>query len=83
MSVTTAEIQVDQVLDCTGLLCPIPVVETSKAIKTIEVGQVLQMIATDPGAPPDMEAWSRQTGHDLVAQSKEDDKFLFWFRRTR
>jgi tRNA 2-thiouridine synthesizing protein A len=80
---TDAEIQVDQVLDCTGLLCPIPVVKTSKAIKTIEVGQVLQMIATDPGAPPDMEAWSRQTGHEMIAQSTDADKFLFWFRRTK
>ncbi|GMQ84959.1 MAG: sulfurtransferase TusA family protein [Acidimicrobiia bacterium] len=78
----TTEIQADQVLDCTGMLCPMPVVETSKAIKTVEVGQVLQMIATDPGAPPDMEAWVRQTGHEMVAQDAEDDKFLFWFRRT-
>ncbi len=80
---TTADIQVDQVLDCTGLLCPIPVVKASQAIKTIDVGQVLQMIATDPGAPPDMEAWSRQTGHELLAQSAEDGKFVFWFKRTR
>ncbi len=80
---TTPDIEVDQVLDCTGLLCPIPVVKTSKAIKTIEVGQVLQMIATDPGSPPDMEAWARQTGHEMVANSTEEDKFLFWFRRTK
>jgi tRNA 2-thiouridine synthesizing protein A len=80
---TMSDIHVDQVLDCTGLLCPIPVVKTSKAIKTIDVGQVLQMIATDPGSPPDMEAWSRQTGHEMLAQSHEDDKFLFWFRRTK
>ena len=78
----TTEIQADQVLDCTGMLCPMPVVETSKAIKTVEVGQILQMIATDPGAPPDMAAWTRQTGHEMVAESIEDDKFLFWFRRT-
>ncbi len=80
---TTADVKADHVLDCTGLLCPIPVVKTSKAIKTIEVGQVLQMIATDPGAPPDMEAWVRQTGHEMVAQSSEDGKFMFWFRRTK
>ncbi len=80
---TMSDIHVDQVLDCSGLLCPIPVVKTSKAIKTIEVGQVLQMIATDPGSPPDMEAWSRQTGHEMLAQSEEDNKYLFWFRRTK
>ncbi len=77
------DIQADSVLDCSGLLCPIPVVKTSKAIKEVEVGQVLKMIATDPGAPPDMQAWSRQTGHELIAEDTEDGAFLFWFRRTR
>src|SRR5512134_1712064 len=52
----------DKVLDCTGMLCPLPVIKTAKAIKELQVGQVLKMIATDPGAVPDMEAWSRQTG---------------------
>ncbi len=77
-----SDIQVDSVLDCTGLLCPIPVVKTSKAIKEVEVGQILQMIATDPGAPPDMEAWCRQTGHEMVDSKTEDGQFIFWFRRT-
>ncbi len=79
----STDIVADEVLDCTGLLCPIPVVKTSRAIKGIEVGQVLKMIATDPGAPPDMEAWSRQTGHDLIHQNSEDGRFNFWFRRTK
>lgn len=78
----TLEIESQQVLDCTGDLCPMPVVKTSKAIKTLEVGQVLHMIATDPGAPPDMEAWVRQTRHEMVGQTNEDGRFLFWFRRT-
>ena len=73
----------DQLLDCTGLLCPIPVVKTSKAIKTIEVGQVLEMVADDPGAPPDMEAWARQTGHELIDQTADGGEFRFWFRRTK
>ena len=77
------DVTADKVLDCTGLLCPMPVVHTSKAIKDIEVGQVLEVVATDPGAPPDMAAWSRQTGHDLVHQSTGDGEFRFWFRRTR
>jgi tRNA 2-thiouridine synthesizing protein A len=73
----------DELLDCTGLLCPIPVVKTSKAIKTIEVGQVLEMVATDPGAPPDMVAWARQTGHELIEQTAGDGEYRFWFRRTK
>lgn len=73
----------DELLDCTGLLCPIPVVKTSKAIKTIEVGQVLEMVADDPGAPPDMVAWAKQTGHTLLEQTADGGEFRFWFRRTK
>jgi TusA-related sulfurtransferase len=79
----TVELQTDKLLDCTGLLCPIPVVKASKAIKEIEVGQILEMIATDPGAPPDMEAWCRQTGHQLLQQTAENGQFRFWFRRIK
>jgi tRNA 2-thiouridine synthesizing protein A len=76
-------IQTTHVLDCSGMLCPVPVVKTSKAIKEIQVGEILKMIATDPGAPPDMAAWCRQTGHEMVAQEKEGDKFVFYLRRTK
>ena len=73
----------DSVLDCSGMMCPMPVIKTSKAIKQIEVGQVLKMISTDPGAPPDMEAWSKQTGHEMLENHEEDDKYIFFFRRTK
>lgn len=73
----------DKVLDCSGLSCPLPVVKSSKAIKEIEVGQVLMMVATDPGAPADMEAWARQTGHKLLDSHKEDNKFLFYIERAK
>jgi tRNA 2-thiouridine synthesizing protein A len=76
-------IKEDQVLDCSGMLCPMPVVKTSKAIKAMEVGQVLKMVATDPGAPPDMEAWSRQTGNELLRSMQEDGKFVFYIRRLK
>ncbi len=75
--------QADKVLDCSGLLCPMPVIKTSKAIQEIAVGQVLKMIATDPGAPADMEAWAKQTGHELLASEQENGKFVFYIRRTR
>ncbi|MBO9367452.1 MAG: sulfurtransferase TusA family protein [Chloroflexi bacterium] len=76
-------IKEDQVLDCSGLLCPLPVVKTSKAIKSLEIGQVLKMIATDPGAPADMEAWSRQTGNELLRATQEEGKFVFYIRRLK
>ncbi|MBX0330904.1 sulfurtransferase TusA family protein [Oscillochloris sp. ZM17-4] len=73
----------DKVLDCTGMLCPVPVVKTAKAIREIAVGQVLRMVATDPGAVPDMQAWSRQTGHELIDSHTEGDTFIFHFRRKK
>jgi len=71
----------DQVLDCRGLLCPLPVIKTNKAIKSLAVGQVLEMLATDPGAKPDMLAWSRQTGHELLEIDEQNGVYRFLIRR--
>ncbi len=72
----------DQVLDCQGLLCPLPVIKTNKAIKAMQIGQVLEMLATDPGAKPDMEAWAKQTGHELMQTQEDGQVFRFLFRKT-
>jgi tRNA 2-thiouridine synthesizing protein A len=76
-------ISADSVLDTSGMLCPIPVVKTSQAIKKIEIGQVLKMISTDPGAVPDMDAWTRQTGNEMLESHQEGDSYIFFFRRKR
>ena len=73
----------DKELDCIGLLCPVPVIKTSKAIKEVQVGQVLKMISTDPGAPPDMVAWARQTGNELLDSHQEGKNYIFYFRRLK
>ena len=73
----------DQVLDCTGMACPLPVVKTSQAIKKIELGQVLELLATDPGVEPDMQAWSRRTGNELLGISKSSEVFHVLIRRAR
>lgn len=75
------EMVADAVLDCSGMLCPVPVVKTQKAIIEMESGQVLKMISTDPGAPPDMEAWSKQTGNEMLQNSVEDGTYIFYFRK--
>lgn len=77
----TDVIKEDQSLDCTGLLCPMPVVNTSKAMKRLQSGQILKMVATDPGSPPDMEAWSRQTGNELLRSLTENGKFIFYLKK--
>ena len=75
-------IQVDREVDCSGMLCPMPIVLTTKAIKELEIGQVLKIIATDAGAPPDMAAWSRQTGHEIVETNENDGVYTFYLRRS-
>ncbi len=77
------EYTADTVVDCSGLLCPMPILNTTKAINTLEIGQVLKLIATDPGSPPDMNAWSRQTGHELLSAFQQDEKYIFYFRRSK
>lgn len=73
----------DKILDCSGLLGPLPVIKVSEAIKKIAVGQVLLMVATDRGAPLDMIAWSRLTGNELLDSHEEDGKFVFYFQRLK
>jgi tRNA 2-thiouridine synthesizing protein A len=77
------EVDIAQTLDCRGLVCPMPVIKLSKAIKTIEKGAVLEMLATDPGSVPDLEAFRKQTGHEIVEQSQRDGVFRFLVRRAK
>ncbi len=73
----------NHVLDCRGMACPLPIVKTAAAIKKIDVGDVLELLATDPGVEPDMQAWSRRTRNELLKIEKDDDVFHVFVRRTR
>ncbi len=75
-------IKEDQLLDCTGMLCPMPIVKTTKAMKELTSGQILKMIATDAGAPPDIAAWSRQTGNELLLSTEDGGKFIFFLKKA-
>jgi tRNA 2-thiouridine synthesizing protein A len=74
--------KVDVTLDCRGLLCPMPVLKTSMAIKNLQVGQLLEVLATDPGAKPDMLAWSKRIGYELVRMEEESGVLKFYIRKT-
>ena len=76
------DVSIDKQLDCCGLICPMPVVKTKRAIKGMEVGQILEMIATDPGSIPDMEAWENQTRHEVLLAEEQDGKFRFLIKKT-
>jgi tRNA 2-thiouridine synthesizing protein A len=79
----TEPIKVDKVLDAKGLLCPMPVIKARKAIKEIALGEVLQVLATDKGAVKDFEAWSRQTGNELLDSSEANGVYTFHIRKAK
>jgi tRNA 2-thiouridine synthesizing protein A len=71
----------DQELDARGLNCPLPILRTKKALSALQSGQVLKVVATDPGAVKDFEAFSRQTGHQLVSHAQDAKEFTFFMRK--
>jgi tRNA 2-thiouridine synthesizing protein A len=73
----------DLELDCSNLACPMPILKTKKAIDGLQMGQVLKMIATDPGSTSDMEAWTKKTGHELVGSEQAGGKFIFYIKRMK
>ncbi len=76
-----SDITPTQELDCRKLNCPMPVIKTKKALVKLTSGDVLKVVATDPGSVADMAAFSRRTGHALLDQSQGDGEFTFFFRR--
>jgi tRNA 2-thiouridine synthesizing protein A len=74
-------VEVMQTLDARGLNCPMPIVKTAQAIKTIPAGQLLEVLATDPGSVKDFAAWSRTTGNELVEQTADGGVYRFVLRR--
>jgi tRNA 2-thiouridine synthesizing protein A len=72
----------DETLDCSGLACPMPILKTKKAIDGLAVGQVLKMIATDPGSESDMNAWTARTGHELVEHEVSGGTYTFYIRKV-
>lgn len=76
-----SEFTPNMTLDAKGLKCPMPVVKTSKMIKDIPVGGILEVLATDPGSIADITAWAKSTGNELLHTGKDDGIFKFYIRR--
>ena len=72
---------VDQELDTSGLNCPLPILRAKKALAAMEPGQVLHIIATDPGSARDFPAFARQTGNELLEAREEGDKFHYLMKK--
>lgn len=72
----------DQELDARGLNCPLPILRAKKSITGLDGGQVLRILATDPGSVKDFEAFCRQTGNELLSSSQNDGAFEFLIRKA-
>jgi tRNA 2-thiouridine synthesizing protein A len=70
-------------LNFKGLLCPMPVVKIAMAMKQVQVGQLVEAVATDPGVTADIPAWARTSGNELVELQKQDKEFCFVVRRLK
>lgn len=72
----------DQELDASGLNCPLPILRAKKTLAGMTGGQVLHIIATDPGSVKDFEAFSKQTGNELMESKEEGGKFFFLIKKS-
>lgn len=68
-------------LDVKGLNCPLPILRTKKALKNVEIGGLLKVVATDPGSVKDMDVFCRQTGNELVEWADEGGVYAFVIKR--
>ncbi len=66
------DLNISKILDQKGLLCPLPIINTAKEISKLSSGQILKVIATDPGAPIDFEGWAHTTGNILLESTMEE-----------
>ena len=71
----------DKELDARGLNCPLPVLRTKKSLTDMTPGQVLKILATDPGSVKDFQAFSKQTGNELLASETANNEFIFLMRK--
>ena len=78
-----AEIKIAKTLDVRGMYCPGPVMETAKAIKEIGIGEVLEVLATDPAARPDIEAWARRTGQQILDIQQQEGVTRILIKRVK
>lgn len=72
----------DQELDASGLNCPLPILRAKKSLAGLQSGQVLHVIATDPGSIKDFQAFAKQTGNELIESKEEGGKFYFLIKKA-
>jgi TusA-related sulfurtransferase len=78
---TRIAMDIQKEIDTRGLNCPLPILKAKKALTDMKSGDVLKVLATDPGSMRDFQAFARQTGNELIEQSKDRDEFVHYLRR--
>jgi len=73
----------DQILDCVGLYCPMPIVKTSQQIKKMKVGDILEVIADDKGIKQDMPAWCEATGNECLGMEEQGGEIKVYVKKTK
>ena len=76
-----SEIMFDSEIDCRGLNCPMPILKTKKAVDGLSSGQVLKMLATDPGSVSDVQSWSKRTENTLIDHSEDGGVYSFLIQK--
>ncbi len=71
----------DKELDARGLNCPLPILRAKKSLTDMTSGKVLKIVATDPGSVKDFQAFSRQTGNELLSTESGKDEFIFFMKK--
>ncbi len=71
----------DKELDARGLSCPLPILKTKKSLNELTSGQVLKVVATDPGSIKDMQAFATQTGNPLLSSAEENKTYVFYLKK--
>lgn len=73
----------DVTLDCFGLLCPMPIIQTARKIKQMKVGEVLEVVSTDAGIKADMPAWCRMSGQELLGFEEAGEVIRVYVRKLK
>lgn len=71
----------DLTIDATGLACPMPLLKAKQGLNQLQSGQVLQVLATDPGSERDIPAFCKISGHRLLALQNDGRRFCYWLQK--
>ncbi len=76
-------VRADRILDCIGLYCPTPILNTRQEMDTLAIGEILEVLADDPAAEPDLKAWAKRAGQKLLGIEKDSEGMHFLIQKVK